>query len=56
MLHIQKILHRKQDERFNRRAIDPDALELPRHMALMIFDEAAEIEAIRVQGSRAIFP
>lgn len=39
-----------------RRAIDPDALELPLHMALMTFEEAAEIEAVRVQCSRAIFP
>lgn len=39
-----------------RRAIDPDALELPLHMALMTFDEAAEIEAVRVQHSRVIFP
>ena len=39
-----------------RRAIDPDALELPLHMALMTFEEAAEVEAVRVQRSRAIFP
>lgn len=39
-----------------RRAIDPDALELPLHMALMTFDEASEVEAVRVQRSRAIFP
>jgi predicted nucleotidyltransferase len=39
-----------------RRAIDPDALALPLHLALLTFDEAAEIEAVRVQNSRAIFP
>lgn len=39
-----------------RQAIDPDALELPLHMALMTFEEAAEVEAVRVQRSRAIFP
>lgn len=39
-----------------RRAIAPDALELPLHMALMTFEEAAEVEAVRLQGSRAIFP
>ena len=39
-----------------RRAIDTDALTLPLHMALMTFDEAAEVGAVRVQRSRAIFP
>lgn len=39
-----------------RRAIDPDALEPPLHMALMTFEEAAEIDAVNVQRSRAIFP
>lgn len=39
-----------------RRAIDLDALELPLHMALMTYDEAAEVDAVRVQSSRAIFP
>jgi predicted nucleotidyltransferase len=39
-----------------RRAIDPDALILPLHLSLMTFDEAAEIEAVRSQHSRAIFP
>ena len=39
-----------------RRAIDPDALSLPLHLALMRFDEAAEIDAVGVQRSRAIFP
>jgi len=39
-----------------RRAIDPDALALPLHLALMTFDEAAEVGAVGVQHSRAIFP
>jgi predicted nucleotidyltransferase len=39
-----------------RRAIDPDALVLPLHLALMTFDEAAEVDAVRVQRSQAIFP
>jgi len=39
-----------------RRAIDPDALALPLHLALMRFDEAAEVDAVRVQRSQAIFP
>ena len=39
-----------------RRVIDPDALALPLHLALMSFDEAAEVDAVLVQRSRAIFP
>lgn len=39
-----------------RRAIDPDALTLPLHLALMTFDEAAEVDAVRRQRSHAIFP
>lgn len=39
-----------------RRAIDPDAFLLPIHLALMTFDEAAEVDAVRVQRSRVIFP
>ncbi len=39
-----------------RQAIDPDALLLPLHLALMTFDEAAEVDAILVQRSRPIFP
>jgi predicted nucleotidyltransferase len=39
-----------------RRAIDTDALTLPLHLALMAFDEAAEVSAVRVQRSHAIFP
>ena len=39
-----------------RRAIDPDAFSLPLHLALLTFDEAAEVDAVRVQRSRAIFP
>ncbi|MCY1289437.1 hypothetical protein D9M68_573060 [compost metagenome] len=39
-----------------RQAIDPDAFLLPLHLALMTFDEAAEVDAVRVQRSRAIYP
>ncbi|AVG16044.1 hypothetical protein CFN79_09365 [Chromobacterium vaccinii] len=39
-----------------RRAIDPDAFLLPLHLALMTFDEAAEVDAVRTQRSSAIFP
>jgi predicted nucleotidyltransferase len=39
-----------------RRVIDPDALTLPLHLALLTFDEAAEVNAVRVQRSLAIFP
>jgi hypothetical protein len=48
----------KDDEQADalRRAIDPDACDLPLHLALMTFEEAAQIDAIGVQQSRAIFP
>lgn len=48
----------KSNEQANtlRRAIDPDALALPLHLALMTFDEAIEVGAVLVQRSRAIFP
>lgn len=39
-----------------RQAIDPDALALPLHLSLMNFDEAAEVDAVFVQRSQAIFP
>ncbi|QEL55185.1 hypothetical protein [Chromobacterium paludis] len=39
-----------------RRAIDPDAFLLPLHLALMTFDEAAEIDAVSTQHSSTIFP
>lgn len=39
-----------------RRAIDPDALELPIHLCLMTFDEADESRAVQTQQSRIIFP
>lgn len=39
-----------------RRAIDPDALFLPIHLSLLTFDEAREIDAVRVQQSRVIYP
>jgi predicted nucleotidyltransferase len=48
----------KSDEQADalRQAIDPDVLVLPLHLALLTFDEQAEIEAVRMQHSRAIFP
>ena len=39
-----------------RRTINLDAFLLPIHLALMTFDEAAEINAVCVQRSRVIFP
>lgn len=39
-----------------RRTIDPEGLALPLHLALMTFDEAIEVDAVRVQRSRVIFP
>lgn len=38
-----------------RKAIDPDSLMLPLHLALLTFDEAASINAIKEQQSTAIF-
>lgn len=48
----------KSDEQADklRQAIDPDALALPLHLALLTFEEAAEVDAARVQCSLAIFP
>lgn len=39
-----------------RRAIDPDALALPLHLALISFEEAVEIEAVSMQRGQAIYP
>ena len=39
-----------------RRAIDTDVLSLPLHLSLMTFDEANAIDAVRMQGSRHVFP
>jgi predicted nucleotidyltransferase len=39
-----------------RKSIDLDALELPIHLALMTFDEEAEIEAVRLQQGCVVFP
>jgi predicted nucleotidyltransferase len=39
-----------------RRAIDLNALFLPIDLALMTFDEATEVDAVRVQHGHAIFP
>jgi hypothetical protein len=38
-----------------RRSIDSDGLELPLHLALMTFDEAAAIKATTVQQTSLIF-
>jgi predicted nucleotidyltransferase len=48
----------KSDEQADtlRRVIDPDNLALPLHLALLTFNEAAEIDAVRLQRSLAIFP
>lgn len=48
----------KSDEQADtlRRVIDPDSLVLPLHLALLTFDEADEVDAVRVQRSFAIFP
>lgn len=48
----------KSDEQADtlRRGIDPDGLLLPLHLALMTFDEAAEVDAVRLQRSLVIFP
>lgn len=39
-----------------RLAIDPDAFPLPLHLGLMTFDEAEEVDAVRVQRSSVVFP
>lgn len=39
-----------------RQAVDPDALALPLHLALITYAEAAEIDAVSMQRSCAIFP
>jgi predicted nucleotidyltransferase len=39
-----------------RQSIDPDAFILPIHLALLTFEEAAEVGAIQMQESQAIFP
>lgn len=39
-----------------RRSIDADALLLPIDLTLMTFDEAADVDAIRVQRSHVVFP
>ena len=47
----------KDDEQADalRRSIDPDDFFLPLDLALMTYDEAAEVDAIRVQKSHVIF-
>jgi predicted nucleotidyltransferase len=39
-----------------RGAIDPDSLVLPLHVCFLTFGEAAEIDAVRAQRSRIIYP
>ena len=39
-----------------RLAINLDNFMLPLHLALLTFDEAAQIEAVRAQHSTAIYP
>ena len=39
-----------------RRSIDPDSFALPLDLALMTFDEAVEIDVVRCQSGRMIFP
>lgn len=48
----------KNDEQADelRRNIDPDALMLPLHLALMTYEEASEIDAVGLQNSHSIFP
>lgn len=36
--------------------IDPDALAVPIHLCLLTFDEAQEIDAVRVQDAQKIYP
>lgn len=38
-----------------REIIDPEAFALPLHMALMTYNEATEVDAVRVQKSHVIF-
>jgi len=47
----------KDDEQADalRRSIDPDAFLLPLDLALLTYDEAAEVDAVRVQRSNVIF-
>lgn len=39
-----------------RQSISTEAFDLPLHLALLTFDEATEINAVREQRSRVIFP
>ena len=39
-----------------RQAFNPDSQELPIHLSLMTFDEAAEVDAVSVQRSTPIVP
>lgn len=47
----------KDDEQADaiRDSIDPDTFALPLHLALMTYDEAVEVDAIRVQKAHLIF-
>ena len=39
-----------------RQAIDPDSLARPLHLSFLTFDEAREVDAVRVQRSTVVFP
>lgn len=39
-----------------RREINPDDLPLPLDLGLMTFDEAAQVDAVRTQRARLIYP
>ena len=39
-----------------RQAIDPDSLQLPLHLSFLTYDEAMQVDAVRVQRSSRIFP
>lgn len=39
-----------------RRVIDPEGLTLPLHLSFMTFDEANDVDAVRMQLCRPFFP
>lgn len=39
-----------------RQAIDPDVLSLPLHLSLLTYDEAMQIDVVRLQRSTKIYP
>lgn len=48
----------KSDEQADllRKAIDPDALMVPLHLAFLTYEEAAGIDAVTMQRSHSIYP